>query len=187
MENLLICAGGNENFDFAKGVGIGLVDSAINLTHMLLKMDKMPKKIIFIGTAGIYKDGEILKIYECFYASNLEISKILGLSYTPLNMDKICNVPRETLSKNRSDIVVNSSNFITTDKKSALKFSDYGLMLENMEFFSILSVANKFKIPCYALLCATNFCDENAHNDFLKNHYVAKKRLENYMKEKGLI
>ena len=56
-----------------------------------------------------------------------------------------------------------------------------------MEFFAVLKVAQKFQIPAYGIFCATNFCDSNAHADFLKNHAAAKENLTKYLKTKALI
>ena len=190
MTNLLVCAGKSESFEFAKSIGIGLIETAITLTNILTKKsleDDLPKQIIFVGTAGIYKKGEILEIYESSRASNLEISKLLNLSYSPLNLENPLNVSRETSLTKSSNIVINSSNFITQDKNLAAKFYENGFDLENMEFYSILSVANFFKIKCKAVVSATNFCDENAHKMFIKNHAAAKEKLKIYIKEKGLI
>ncbi|QKF63917.1 purine-nucleoside phosphorylase [Campylobacter corcagiensis] len=175
---MIVCAGECESFSFATPIGIGLVNAAINLTKLVLT--NKPKELVFIGTAGLYKSGKILEIYESFEARNLEISKILGFSYSPLQGQNLTNVSRET-------ILTNSSNFITTNKELAHKFYDFGFFMENMELYSILEVGKKFEIPSYGILCATNFCDENAHADFIKNHNDAKKRLEEYVKSKGLI
>ncbi|NLY03843.1 MAG: purine-nucleoside phosphorylase [Campylobacter sp.] len=177
---MIVCAGEIESFEFAKPIGIGLVDPAINLTSMLLNSDILPKKIIFIGTAGLYRDGQILEIYESSQASNIEISKILDLSYTPLDLSSSNNVSRETYR-------VNSSNYITKNSKIAEKFADLGFFIENMEFYTVLKVAKKFNISAYGIFCATNFCDENAHLDFLKNHIFAKKKLINYLKDNKII
>lgn len=180
---MIICAGNGENFDFAKNIGVGLVNSAINLTNLLTICQissNLPQKIIFIGTAGLYKNGEILKIYESYEASNLEISSLLNLAYTPINTDFKSNVSYETFR-------VNSSNFITTDEKIAFKFYEKGYFLENMEFYSVLKVAKFFEIPAYGIFCATNFCNQFAHDDFLKNHQKAKLKLQKYAHEKGLI
>ena len=62
MTNLLVCAGKSESFEFAQSIGIGLIEAAITLTNILTKKaleDDLPKQIIFVGTAGIYKKGEI--------------------------------------------------------------------------------------------------------------------------------
>ena len=56
-----------------------------------------------------------------------------------------------------------------------------------MEFFAVLKVAQKFQIPAYGIFVATNFCDKNAHADFIKNHEQAKKELEKYLKQKEII
>lgn len=175
---MIVCAGECESFDFATPIGIGLVNSAICLTKLVLT--NKPKELVFVGTAGLYKVGKILEIYESFEARNFEISKLLGFSYTPLQGESLGSVSRETL-------LTNSSNFITTNKELASKFYDIGFFMENMELYSVLEVGKKFKIPSYGILCATNFCDENAHADFMKNHTLAKEKLEIYIKEKGLI
>ena len=45
----ILCAGNNETFDFAKPIGIGLINSSINLTKYILK--NRPKSILFIGNS----------------------------------------------------------------------------------------------------------------------------------------
>jgi len=174
---LIVCAGNGEKFGFASAIGVGMVQSAINLTQILSK--KLPNEIIFVGTAGLYSEGEILGIYESKTAVNHEISELFGYSYSPL---KTALVSYETEKKN----IVNSSNFITSNSEISAKFAALGYRLENMEFHSVLSVAKHFKIPAYGIFCATNFCNETAHEDFIKNHAAAKIQLEKYLKSKGL-
>ena len=79
---LLVCAGWSESFKFANSIGVGLVESAINLTKILsnLKMQNCVDEVIFIGTAGLYGRGNLGEIYESKAATNIEISSILGLS-----------------------------------------------------------------------------------------------------------
>ena len=162
---LLVCAGRSESFKFANSIGVGLRESAINLTKILsnLKMQNCVDEVIFIGTAGLYGRGNLGEIYESKTATNIEISY-------------------ET-DKN----VINSSNFITQNAQISAKFSALGLFMENMEFFAITNVAKAFKIRSRGIFCATNFCNENAHADFMKNHENAKKELEIYLKNKGII
>ena len=76
---MIICAGNNENFSFAFPIGVGLIDSAINLTRLCL-FDK-PDFLLFIGTAGSYGKYKIFDIVESTSASNLEISNLLDYSY----------------------------------------------------------------------------------------------------------
>ena len=172
---MIISAGRNEIFDFALPMGVGLVDMSINLTKFLCEnRQSLPNEIIFVGSAGLYKGGEILKIYESISAVNYEISALYELSYSPISY--------EILARNSADVsyetITNSSNFITTDKKSALKFFERGYFLENMEFFAVLKVAQKFQISAYGIFCTTNF---------LKNHAAAKENLTKYLKAKALI
>ena len=84
---LIVCAGEMESFEFAKAVGIGMVEPAINLTKILLNLKQLPKKIIFIGSCGIYGNENLLKIYQSSLAFNYEISGIMGLSYTPIKIN----------------------------------------------------------------------------------------------------
>ena len=143
-------------------------------------LNALPSEIIFIGSAGLYKDGEVFEIYESSAAANIEISSLENKSYSPIESGIASIVPRGTCK-------VNSSNFITTDQNLAHELFDRGYFLENMEFFAVLKVAQKFLIPAYGIFVATNFCDKNAHADFIKNHEQAKKELEKYLKQKEII
>ena len=143
-------------------------------------LNALPSEIIFVGSAGLYKDGEVFEIYESSAAANIEISSLENKSYSPIEGEIASVVPRGTCK-------VNSSNFITTDQNLAYKLFDRGYFLENMEFFAVLKVVQKFQIPAYGIFVATNFCDKNAHVDFIKNHEQAKKELENYLKQKEII
>ena len=117
-----------------------------------------------------------MQIYESSVGANVEISSIENRSYSPIECEISSIVSRGTIK-------TNSSNFITTDKNLAHKMFEKGYFLENMEFFSVLKVAQIFKIPAYGIFVATNFCDENAHADFIKNHSAAKELLTKYVKE----
>lgn len=176
---LIVCAGAMESFEFAKAVGIGMVEPAINLTKILLNLKQLPKKIIFIGSCGLYKDEKLLEIYTATQAFNYEISAIMGLSYTPIEIN-LSTVSQETT-------IINSSNFITTSKDIATKFKNLGFSVENMEAYSIKCVALKFGIEFESILCATNYCDENAHENFIQNYPKAKENITKYLKSKGII
>ena len=143
-------------------------------------LNALPSEIIFVGSAGLYKDGEVFEIYESSVAANIEISSLENKSYSPIESEIASVVPRGTYK-------VNSSNFITTDQNLSHKLFARGYFLENMEFFAVLKVAKKFQIPAYGIFVATNFCDKNAHADFIKNHEQAKKELEKYLKQKEII
>ncbi len=172
----ILCAGDSETFSFAKPIGIGLINSSINLTSFISKEN--PKSLLFIGSAGSYGNLKPMDIFSSSSCGNVEIGYLLDNCYTPIdNMvrAKIKNVSCETT--NKKDILVNSSNYITTNKIVANKFLENGFEAENMEFFSVLTVANKFNIPVLGIFIITNYCDNNAHRDFIKNHSNAKERL----------
>lgn len=166
---MIICAGNSETFDFATPTGVGLVETAINLTRLCL-FDK-PEFLLFVGSVGSYGEHQILDIVESKTASNIELSFLQNIGYTPL--DNVVS----TQTKNIKDIVINSSNYISTDFDLVQKFLPLGIGLENMEFFSVLRVAQEFNIPAGGVFCVTNFCNNSAHADFLKNHEAAKAKL----------
>lgn len=216
---LIVCAGKNENFSFAKSIGVGLVEASAGLCELLFKFNVLGAgankvdKIIFIGTCGLYQKGDkkglnalnlsengkikenlgvknlasenqkplqLLEIYESAHCFNVEASKLTNDFYSPAECEINLNVSYETKK-------CNSSNYICTDENVAARFADLGLELENMESFAVLSLAKRFGISATCFLCATNFCDKNAHQSFLQNHAQAKKNLEHFLQEKNLI
>ncbi len=184
---MIVCAGNNETFSFATPIGVGLVQSAINLTRLLLIQP--PEFLLFIGSAGSYGKFKIFDIIESKAASQIELSYLQKKSYTPLQDNLIVSderVSRETLFSrwSNSPIIVNSSNYITTDIELAKKFNKLGIGLENMEFYSVMQTAQAFNIPCGGIFIVTNMCDKNAHNDFIENHSRAMSNLTDYLKKR---
>ncbi len=176
---MILCAGDSESFPFAVPIGIGMVNVAIHLSRLMLM--NPPEYLLFVGTAGSYGNHEIFDLVESKTAANIEQGFLTGTAYTPLNnvISAAEDVSRET--------IVNSSNYITMDKEIASKYLAKRLELENMEFFSVLAVAREFDIPAGGLFCVTNYCDEKAHETFLKNQAKAMELIETYLKEKGLV
>jgi nucleoside phosphorylase len=169
---MIVCAGEIETFEFAKPIGIGLIDTAINLTKECLS--NPPQSILFIGTAGSYGEYKIFDIVESKSASNIENSFFNANSYTPIN-DVIL-----TFSDVLYGTIINSSNYITTDFNISKYYISKNIGLENMEFYSILKVAKAFNIKAKGVFIVTNYCNKNAHSDFLKNHKEAMERLTQY-------
>ncbi len=191
---LFVCAGRGEDFSFAQSIGVGLVESAMGMTR-ICQRDK-PSYIVFVGSAGSYDlKSTLLDLYVSNHATQIEASFIVGTSYTPLQ-DQISgifnnNVSYETLKKDNSDemrifkalcslpyAVVNSSSYITKDEDIAKQLFARGIMLENMEFFSVMKVAQEFGISAMGVFCVSNYCNDLAHQDFIKNHNELKRRLE---------
>ncbi|AFL67407.1 purine-nucleoside phosphorylase [Sulfurospirillum barnesii] len=169
---MIICAGKNETFDFAKQIGVGLIESAMNLTRYIL--EEKPAFLFFVGTAGSYGNYRPFDIVVSHSASNIELGFLQGACYTPLETRVESHTHHVSRGTNHPSVHVNSSNYITTDESLAKKMLENKHDIENMEFFSILSIANHFNIPCSGLFVITNYCNKNAHNDFLKNHAKAK-------------
>lgn len=174
---MIICAGNNETFDFAQPMGVGLIETAMNLTRLCL-FDK-PEFLLFVGSAGSYGNHNIFDIVESKTASNIELSFLNNDAYTPLN-----NVVSTNIDNNIKDVIVNSSNYISTNAELARKFLSFGVGIENMEFFSVLKIAEEFNIPAGGVFCITNYTNENAHEDFLKNHEKAKELLGEHVKKR---
>ncbi len=177
---MIICAGRNETFPFASAMGVGLIETAINLTKQCL-FDK-PDYLLFVGSAGSYGEKKIFDIVESKRASNIELGFLTSSAYTPLD-----NVLESENKFARNDTIVNSSNYISTNKELTKQFLDYGVGIENMEFFSVLSVAKQFEIPVAGIFVVTNYTDNNAHEEFMKNHESAKEILTKYLVEKNII
>lgn len=173
---MIICAGNNETFDFAQPIGVGLIETAMNLTRLCL-FDK-PEFLLFVGSAGSYGENNIFDIIESKTAANIELAFLSNDAYTPLDNVVTTNVT------NVKDIIVNSSNYITTNKELSKKFLKLGVGIENMEYFSVLRIAQEFNIPAGGVFCITNYTDKNAHEDFLKNHTQAKKLLALHVKKR---
>lgn len=173
---MIICAGNNENFDFAQPMGVGLIETAMNLTRHCL-FDK-PEFLLFIGSAGSYGEAKIFDIIESKTASNIELSFLNNDAYTPL--DNVIS----TNTTNKKDVIVNSSNYISTNEALTNKFLKLGIGIENMEFFAVLKVAQEFNIPAGGVFCITNFTNKDAHKDFINNHEKAKELLSEHVQKR---
>ena len=172
---MFVCAGEIEQFSFATPIGIGLIDTAIRLTKLC--EERRPEFIMFVGTAGSYGKHRIFDIIHSKSASQIENSFFVNNSYTPI----------ENLISTADDVscetIVNSSNYITTDSSLSSYYLKRGIGLENMEFFSVMRVAQKLGIPVAGIFIVTNYCNSQAHSDFLSNHKEAMQRLEMYIIE----
>ncbi|WP_457746793.1 phosphorylase family protein [Sulfurimonas sp.] len=173
---MIICAGNNETFPFATSMGIGLIQMSMNLTRLCL-FDK-PEFLLFVGTAGSYGNAKIFDIIESKTAANIELAFLTDDAYTPLE-----NVVSTNLTE-AQDVIVNSSNYISTNATLTKKFLKLGISIENMEYFAVLSIAKEFNIPAGGVFCVTNFTNKDAHKDFMKNHEKAKELLSEHVKKR---
>ncbi len=173
---MIVCAGNNETFSFATPMGVGLIEMSMNLTRLCL-FDK-PEFLLFVGSAGSYGTYRLLDVVESKTASNIELAFLQKKAYSPL--DNVIS----TQTQQAKEAIVNSSNYISTDFALVQKFVPLGIELENMEFFAVLKVAQEFNIPAGGVFCVTNFCNERAHEDFLKYHEQAKAKLQLHVNQR---
>lgn len=173
---MIVCAGNNETFDFAQPMGVGLIETAMNLTRLCM-FDK-PEFILFVGSAGSYGGHKIFDIVESKTASNVELAFLSNDAYTPL--DNVVS----TNTEGTKDVVVNSSNYISTNEELTAKFLKLGIGIENMEFYAVLKIAEEFNIPAGGVFCITNYTNANAHEDFIKNHAEAKELLTTHVRNR---
>lgn len=190
---MFVCAGESEQFEFAKSIGIGLVSSAIGLTRLCLQ--HAPKEIVFLGSAGSYNpEWSILDMAYSTCATQLELSFLDHHSYTPLDnsiqLNLTHNVSCETINthwhkkiESLPQVLVNSSNYITNTSRYNARMNHIGITLENMEFFSVLKVAQYFQIPCIGIFCVSNFIGASSHDEFLKNHEKVKEKIHKFITE----
>lgn len=167
---MYICAGGIEEFENTKSIGIGLMEAAINLTKICI--EEKPKELIFLGSAGSYGTIPIFDIVHSSAATNIEASFFSNDSYSPIENIVSCET---------SSTIVNSSNYILTSKSLSKFYEKEKISIENMEFYAVLKVAKKFRINAKGIFVVTNYCNKNAHNDFLMNHKKAIGILSDYI------
>ena len=103
-------------------------------------------------------------------------------SYTPLD-----NVLQSDNKLVQNQTIVNSSNYITTNFELGQKYNNHNVGIENMEFYALVQVAKEFNINIGGIFVVTNYTNENAHKDFIKNHKEAMSKLTRYIKEKQII
>jgi nucleoside phosphorylase len=177
---MIVCAGNQEVFEFAKSVGIGLIDSTIGLTQVCL-FDR-PEYILFIGSAGSYGEHKIFDIVESRSSANIELGFFNDDCYTPID-----NVSKSDNKFVKDTTIVNSSNYITTNEELSKQFKEYAIGIENMEFYALMQVAQKFQIPIGGVFVVTNHTNKNAHEDFLNNHKKAMEKLVDYLEKENII
>jgi nucleoside phosphorylase len=173
---MFVCAGRGEEFDFATSIGVGMVEASINLSRIAIMTP--PEFIIFVGSVGSYGRKRIFDIVHSKSSSNIEHSLLRDDSYTPI--ENLIS----TAENFKKDLIVNSSNYITTSKKISKEYINMGIDLENMEFFGVMSVAKEFNIPVGGVFVVTNYCFDDAHREFIENREKAISLLSSFIKSR---
>jgi len=93
--------------------------------------NKMVHQLDDVTKESEEKATEIFDIIESKTASNIELAFLNKDAYTPLE-----NVI-STNTIDKRDVIVNSSNYISTNETLTRKFLNFGVGIENMEFFSV--------------------------------------------------
>ena len=156
---MILCAGRTEQFSFATPIGVGLIESAYNLSKII--SEQKPKQILFVGSCGSYGRLNMLDTFFSASATQIEQSYIYENSYTPIENKIINDVSHET--------IVNSSNYITTDKDASKRYLEMGLGAENMEFYSVLWAAQTAGIEARGFFVVTNYCHQNGQTEYKNN------------------
>lgn len=182
---MFVCAGNGEEFSFAQSVGVGLIQSAINLTKIC--QNNSVSYLVFVGSAGSYDPNiPLLSLYCGLESVQIEASLFCSSAYTPIALKEksLEIVSHETISQIRSlnlpQALINSSNYITTDRSISQKMQERGILLENMEFFSVLSVARAFNIPALGVFCVSNYCHLEAHQEFMNHRVRVTEKIEDF-------
>ncbi len=174
---MIVCAGKTEQFDFAHPIGVGLIESAINLSRLCL-FDK-PEFLLFIGSAGSYGEYKPFEIIQSRGAAQIELSFLDKHSYTPIE-----NVITSEGLGIKHQTLINSSNYITTSKKYWPQMQKLQIGAENMEFFALMQVAKEFAIPAGGIFIITNYCNEDAHKAYQNNYKKAMQQLQEYIRSR---
>ncbi|UFH59238.1 phosphorylase family protein [Sulfurovum mangrovi] len=212
---MIVCAGKIETFNFATPVGIGLTDVSINLTKLCMeKKPEFLLFVGSAGSYGEKQIFEIIESKTACNIENSFLeghsytpidNVITAADPSQVNLPNIPDVSRETrqaddnslssvglkperwsnATRGGRETLVNCSNYVTSNSHYAKQYLKKNIHLENMEFYAVLKVAEKFGIPAGGVFIVTNFCDENAHEDFKKNHKIAMQKLAAYMNEKN--
>jgi len=172
---MIVCAGQNEQFSFASPIGIGITQAAINTTK--LAIINRPDTMLFIGTAGSYGGFKPFDLCCSQHSKIIEIGFLESKSYTPIQLDVTSNLPHIVSRETFPFTCINSSHYITSEKSLNIDFVNHGCEVENMEFYGFLCAAKEQNIDAFGLFCITNYCDSNAHKDFITNHNRAKELL----------
>lgn len=81
---MIVCAGANEAFPFAKSIGVGLVESSIRLGAICAR--ESVDALIFVGSAGSYDRGsEILSLALSESVTQIELGFLQAQAYTPID------------------------------------------------------------------------------------------------------
>jgi hypothetical protein len=162
------------------------------------------EKIYFIGTAGLISEADIDWDMPVFSVNKVSLSLPLSLrkqAYVPKPYPEFILKLTNDLNINVADCLsaleITSSSEISSEIERLVSVENgendknaeiclplhahdravYKPLLENMELYGVVQVAEEFNIPCSAILGVTNRTDASAHKDWVSNHQRVSKLL----------
>lgn len=126
---MFICVGNNESFEFARSVGMGLVDSAVGLTRLILHY--APREIIFVGSAGSYEyfEGVDSKL-ESSLESSLDSVACLDSNLNAKNLDSKGSVFIDSKNLDSKNAAFNKDSKDSTLNIGDIFYSTHATQLE---------------------------------------------------------
>jgi nucleoside phosphorylase len=172
-------------------LGIGYLEAARKLEEILLEnKDKKIEAIIFIGTCGSYKKNlEIGDIVQIQKSRLLLLGKLEEKAYVPQKRyeDFILRVLKSAGELKTADCM--SSMEVTNDDITAAKiYKDIGkeFLVENMELYGVVHVAEKHKISCFSLMAVANYNNIFANREWDNNQEEVSAKLCKFLNEVSL-
>jgi nucleoside phosphorylase len=163
-------------------IGIGLIDSAINLNQILLN-NRDIKNVIFVGTAGAYQNSN-LSIYDVVQGVKTDLFSLPfyeRCSYFPSKM--VTSLELNEFENLKKTNVASVLDINASSESFKNLFKDTGFQLEHMELFSVARVAKLLNKKVYSIFSISNIVDENAHEDWKKNNKTASLLAQEKLKE----
>lgn len=193
---MFICVGNNESFEFAKSVGMGLVDSAIGLTRLILHY--APREIIFVGSAGSYEyfEGVDSKLESSLDSAN---SAFLDSNLSAKNLDskdsafldsKNLDSKNAAFNKDSKDSTLNIGDIFYSTHATQLELSflesksytpiDNSVVMESFDFTPEDSIKDSIQ-HSKNVTHETNFATQNSkilnHVSHETQHFITPKIL----------
>ena len=163
-------------------LGVGYLEAARKLEEILQEnKDKNIEAIVFIGTCGSYrKNLEVGDIVQIQKSRLLLLGKLDEKAYVPQKKyeDYILRVLKRADELKTADCM--SSMEITSDDITAAKiYKDIGkeFLVENMELYGVVHVAEKHKLSCLSVMAVTNYNNIFAHREWENNQEEVSEKL----------
>lgn len=169
-------------------LGVGYLEASRKLEEVLQEnQDKKIDAIIFLGTCGSYrKNLEVGDIVQIQRSRLLLLGKLEEKAYVPQKKyeDYILRVLKSGDELKTADCM--SSMEITNDDITAAKIYkdiDKEFLVENMELYGVVHVAEKHKISCFSLMAVANYNNIFANREWENNQEEVSEKLCKFLNE----